>query len=79
MKFLIQQDLVRVGGQVVSVLAFISDDLSSNPAEGYNFFVKLLMKRTKNKQKVAVVLFWKQSKFGPYLLHLFSIVTLSVS
>ena len=34
------------GGQVVSVLAFYSDDPSSNPAEIYNFSVKLSLKRT---------------------------------
>ena len=38
------------GGQVVSVLAFYSDDPSSNPVEVYNFSVKLYLKRTK-KQK----------------------------
>ena len=30
-----------VGGQVVSVLAFYSDDPSSNPAEAYSFFCKI--------------------------------------
>ena len=43
--------LGRGGGQVVSVLAFYSDDPSSNPAEVYNFSVKLLLKRTKIKTK----------------------------
>ena len=43
------------GGQVVSVLAFYSDDPSSNPAEVYNFSVKLLLKRTKINKKEAVV------------------------
>ena len=38
------------GGQVVSVLAFYSDDPSSNPVEVYNFSVRLYLKRTK-KQK----------------------------
>ena len=37
----------RGGGQVVSVLAFYSDDPSSNPAEVYNFSVKLLLKERK--------------------------------
>ena len=41
----------RGGGQVVSVLAFYSDNPSSNPAEVYNFSVKLLLKRTKIKTK----------------------------
>ena len=37
----------RGGGQVVSVLAFNSDDPSSNPAEVHNFSVKLLLKKRK--------------------------------
>ena len=45
--------LGRGGGQVVSVLAFYSDDPSSNPAEVYNFSVKLLLKRTKINKKEA--------------------------
>ena len=49
----------RGGGQVVSVLAFYSDDPSSNPAEVYNFSVKLLLKRTKINKKEAGV--------GPFL------------
>ena len=36
---------------MVSVLAFYSDDPSSNPAEVYNFSVKLLLKRTKINKK----------------------------
>ena len=44
--------LGRGGGQVVSVLAFYSDDPSSNPTEVYKFSVKLLLKRTKiNKNR----------------------------
>ena len=31
----------RGGGQVVSVLAYYSDDLSTNPAEAYSFFYKI--------------------------------------
>ena len=31
--------LGRGGGQVVSVLAFYSDDLSSNPPEAYSVFL----------------------------------------
>ena len=49
----------RGGGQVVSVLAFYSDGPSSNPAEVYNFSVKLLFKRTKINKKEAGV--------GPFL------------
>ena len=37
--------------KVVSVLAFYSDDPSSNPAEVYNFSVILLLKRTKINKK----------------------------
>ena len=29
------------GGQIVIVLAFFSDNLSSNPAEAYSFFCKI--------------------------------------
>ena len=51
----------RGGGQVVSVLAFYSDDPSSNPAEVYNFSVKLLLKRTKiNKKEAGVGPFFKK-------------------
>ena len=45
---------------MVSVLAFYSDDPSSNPAEVYNFSVKLLLKRTKINKKEAGV--------GPFFL-----------
>ena len=31
----------RAGGLVVSVLAFYSDDPSSNPAEAYSFFTEI--------------------------------------
>jgi len=41
----------RGGGQVVSVLAFYSDDPSSNPAEVYNFSVKIFIEKNENKQK----------------------------
>ena len=41
----------RGGGQVVSVLAFYSDDPSSNPAEVYNFSVKIVIEKNKNKLK----------------------------
>ena len=44
---------------MVSVLAFYSDDPSSNPAEVYNFSVKLLLKGTKINGKEAGV--------GPFL------------
>ena len=39
----------RGGGQVVSVLTFYSNDLSSNPAEVYSFFCKMfLFEKNKN-------------------------------
>ena len=45
---------------MVSVLAFYSDDPSLNPAEVYNFSVKLLLKRTKiNKKEAGVGPFFK--------------------
>ena len=50
-----QENLGRGGGQVVSMLAFYSDNPSSNPAEVYNFSVKLLLKRTKINKKEAGV------------------------
>ena len=51
----------RGGGQVVSVLAFFSDDPSSNPSEVYNFSVKLLLKTTKINKKEARVGPFKKS------------------
>ena len=47
--------LGRGGGQVVSVLAFYSDDLSSNPAEVYNFSNKIVIEKNENKQNEAGV------------------------
>ena len=62
----------RGGGQVVSVLAFSSDDPSSNPAEVYNFSVKLLLKRTKlNKKEAGVGPFLKNGPFPASLLFIF--------
>ena len=46
---------------MVSVLAFYSDNPSSNPAEVYNFSVKLLLKRTKiNKKRPGLAHFKKK-------------------
>ena len=47
--------LVCGSGQMVSVLAFYSDDPSSNPADAYSFFVKLVFEKIENKQKEAEV------------------------
>ena len=44
----------RGGGcQVVRVLAFYSDDPSSNLAEAYRFFFKVVFEKNKNKEKEA--------------------------
>ena len=45
----------RGGGQVVSVLVFYPDGLSSNPAEAYSFSVKFVFEANKNIQKEAVI------------------------
>ena len=45
------------------MLAFYSDDPSSNPAEVYNFSVKLLLKRMKiNKKEAGVGPFFNKKK-----------------
>ena len=42
----------RGGGQVVSVLAYYSDDLSTNPAEAYSFSIKFLLEKIEiNKER----------------------------
>ena len=42
------------GGQVINMLAFYSDDLSSNPAQDYLLCKSLCLKRTKiNKARVG--------------------------
>ena len=38
---------------MVRMLAFYSDDLSSNPAEAYNFSVNWVFGKNENKQKEA--------------------------
>ena len=43
----------RGSGQVVNVLAFCSDDPSSNPADTYGFSVKFVFGQNENKQKEA--------------------------
>ena len=51
----------RGGGQVVSVLAFYSDDPSSNPAEACSFHsVPKLFGKNENK--------WKEAGDGPIYL-----------
>ena len=46
---------------MVIVLAFYSNDPSSNPTEVYNFSVKLLVKRTKiNKKRPGLAHFLNQ-------------------
>ena len=43
--------MCRGGGQVVSVLAFYSDNPSSNPAEANSFSLKCAFDKNENKQK----------------------------
>ena len=43
---------------MVSILTFIFNDPSSNPAEAYSFFFKICGKKDENKQKEA--------EFGPF-------------
>ena len=43
------------GCEVVSVLAFLSDNPSSNPAEAYSFCVKFVFEKNENKHKEAEV------------------------
>ena len=43
------------GGQVVSTLAFYSNDKSFNPAEVYNFSAKIVFEKNENKQKESSV------------------------
>ena len=40
---------------MVSVLAFYSEDPSSNPAEAYSFFCNVVFEKNENKQKEAGV------------------------
>ena len=49
-------------GQVVSVLAFYSDDPSSNPAEAI-LIVKFVLDKNENKQKEAGVGQFKKISF----------------
>ena len=42
-------------GQVVSMLAFYSDDPSSNPAEAYSFFCKICIWKDRKQTKESVV------------------------
>ena len=46
----------RGGGQEVIVLAFYSDDPSSNPADANIFYVKCVFEKKENKQKEAIFL-----------------------
>ena len=56
-------DVGSGGGQVVTVLAFYSVDLSSNPAEVYSFNSVNCSKRTNiNKKRPGVAHFLKKKK-----------------
>ena len=52
---LFQTFKVRGDGQVVSVIAFYSDNPSSNPTEAYSFSVQFVLEKNENKQKEAGV------------------------
>ena len=43
--------LGRGGAQVVSVLAFYSNDPRSNPADAYSYSVQIVFEKNENKQK----------------------------
>ena len=63
----------RVGGLVVSVLAFYSNDPSSIPAEVHNFSVNLLFKRTIiiQKNRTGLAHFLKKLSLTNQVGHLF--------
>ena len=54
--------LGRGGGQVVSVLAFYSDDPSSNPADAYGFFCAFEFEKNDNKKRPGLAHFIKKGK-----------------
>ena len=57
----------RGGGQVVSALAFYSDDPSSNPADAYRFSVQIVFEKNENKQKKGRSwLFFKKTWFHDF-------------
>ena len=64
----------RGGGQMVRVLAFYSDNPSSNPSEDFKFSIKCVFEKNKNKQKEAWVgsfknsfVFFSNTLFGLYI------------
>ena len=57
----------RGGGQVVSVLAFHSDDRSSNPADVLISRLKLLLNRMKiSKKRPVLAIFLKKRRKPPF-------------
>ena len=54
-----KQGLGRGGGQVVSMLAFSSDDPSLNPAKAFIFSVKFAFEMSEMKKK-------KEARVGPF-------------
>ena len=52
----------RGGCQVVSVLAFYSNDPSSNPAEAYNFSIKFVFEKNKKTKEAGVGPFYVSRK-----------------
>ena len=62
----------RGGGQVVSVLAFYYDDLTSNLADVYSFSVNMCLKRTKiNKKRPGLAHFFKDYEISDCYLKYF--------
>ena len=55
-----ENEVGRGDGQMVSVLAFYSDNLSSNPAEIYNFSCKMVVE--KNKKRLGMSHFCKKEE-----------------
>ena len=67
----------RGGGQVVRLLAFYSDDQSSNPSNAFSFSVEFVFEKNENKPKEAGVgPFKKQSAWFDHFLFILLIPTL---
>ena len=58
---------------MVSVLAFYSDNPSSNPADAYSFSVQIVFEKNENKQKEAGVAHFLKKTTSKYEGHLISI------
>ena len=65
----LRHDWGRGGGQVVSMLAFHSDEPSSNPAVAKVFFYKFVFEKSENNQKEAHVTSSIPSRYWFWALH----------